>query len=358
MADTETPSPTSIRRFVIAFIAIALAALAPTIDPVAGDFDDSAIFSVDYPDWFNEPDFLDLQDDLSSAQMQGKRGLMLFFTTQGCSYCYRFLNTSLADEAIVERLRAHFDVVGLEIFSDTELTAPDGETMPVKAFAKREGVQFAPSLLFYGAGGEPLLRVTGYYEPERFARVLEYLIGGSHSDRSFADWERDRLATERERRESQPLLSNPLFASPPYALERSRSPADRPLLVIFEQPGCQRCPGFHAEVLQDPDIAGMLAELEVVRLDASDSSTPVITPDGTRSSSAAWSRALGFNEYPALAFFDVHGRQIIATDALVLKSRMTNLLGLVADKAYARGWSYQRYARTKSLERASARDAK
>jgi hypothetical protein len=62
---------------------------------------------------------------------------------------------------------------------------------------------------------------------------------------------------------------------------------------------------------------------------------------------------LGFNEYPALVFVDERGGQILATDALVLKGRMLNLLGWVADKAYAKGWSYQRYARTKGLERAS-----
>jgi thioredoxin-related protein len=296
---------------------------------------------------------MDLRDNLSDAGEEGKLGVMLFFTTEGCSYCHRFLETSLSDEAIVERLRAHFDVLGLEIFSDAELTAPDGASMPVKAFAERQGVQFAPSLLFFGTNGEPLLRLTGYYAPERFARVLDYLIAGAHARQPFHDWERERLASAGKARTRQPLIASPPFSPPPYALDRSRVPAEQPLLVVFEEPGCRRCPRFHEEVLADPEVAARLGAFEVVRLDASDGETPVLRPDGTRSNGADWARELGFNEYPALLFADEQGAQLLATDALVLKGRMMNLLGWVADKAYAKGWTYQRYARSKGLERAA-----
>ena len=320
----------------------------------ANDFDDGIISEVVYPDWFSATDFLDLEGDLSDALDDGKQGLMLFFSTQGCSYCHRFIQTSLSDPAIVERLRAHFDVLGLEIFSDEELTAPDGEAMPVKEFALRAGVQFAPSLLFYGRNGALLLRITGYYEPARFKRVLDYLLAGAYAEESFKSWERARLAAAQKPRAPLPLLHNPLFSPPPHALDRSRFPAARPLLVIFEEPGCERCPRFHEEVLRDREVIGRLAEFDVVRLDAADATTPVLRPDGSRSSGAHWAGELGFSQYPALVFVDERGGQILATDALVLKSRMMNQLGLVADKVYGRGWTYQRYARSKGLERAAA----
>jgi thioredoxin-related protein len=357
MRDNAAQSLARPSRFSSLALVAALALCAALHAPGAMSFDDTVVSKVEYPEWFGETDFMDLRDDLSEAGQEGKVGVMLFFTTQGCSYCHRFLKTSLSEEAIVERLRAHFDVLGFEIFSDAELTAPDGATMPVKVFAQREGVQFAPSLLFYDTDGERLLRVTGYYEPERFARVLDYLLAGAHARQSFSDWERGLLEPEAKARTQQPLLASPLFSPPPYALDRSRVPADGPLLVIFEEPGCRRCPQFHDEVLRDPEIAARLAGFEVVRLDASDASTPVLRPDGTRSSGADWARELGFNEYPALVFADEQGGQLLATDALVLKGRMMNLLGWVADKAYAKGWTYQRYARTKGLERASGGSA-
>jgi thioredoxin-related protein len=342
------------RRFVSCALFAAHAAFAPLHAHGAQGFDDSAISKVEYPDWFQAADFMDLRDHLDEAGERGKRGLMLFFTTQGCSYCHLFLKKSLSDEEIVERVRGNFDVLGLEIFSDAELTSPDGETMPVKLFAKREGIQFAPSLLFYATDGEPLLRVTGYYEPARFERVLDYLVAGVDARGPFHEWEREQLEAESQEQETQALIASPLFSPPPHALDRSRVAAAQPLLVIFERPGCGRCPQFHEEVLQDPEVASKLAAFEVVRLDASDEDTPVLRPDGTRSNGADWARELGFNAYPALLFVDEQGGEILATDALVLRGRMTNLLGLVADKAYAKGWTYQRYARKKALERAAA----
>ena len=345
--------PVHLNRIAPAPLLATLALLVTLHASNAMSFDDTVVSKVEYPDWFAETDFMDLREALSRADEEGKVGIMLFFTTQGCSYCHLFLKTSLSNDATVERLRAHFDVLGFEIFDDAELIAPDGATMPVKQFANRAGVQFAPSLLFYSTDGELLLRVTGYYEPERFARVLDYLIAGGDTRRSFKDWEREQRDSESKARAPQPLIASPLFSPPPYALDRSEIAADKPLLVIFEQPGCQRCPQFHDEVLNDPEVAAELAAFEVVRLDASDETTPVLRPDGTPSNSADWARELGFSEYPALVFADERGGQLLATDALVLKGRMMNLLGWVTDKAYAKGWTYQRYARSKGLERAS-----
>jgi thioredoxin-related protein len=210
------------------------------------DFDDGAIHRVEYPTWFKDS-FLNLQDDAMEAAEAGKRGLFLFFSTQGCSYCHLFLTESLGDPAIAARLREHFDTLGLEIFSDAELTDFDGEDTRVKAFALAQGVQFAPSLLFFDSDGRKLLGLTGYYGPERFSRVLDYLIDGDPEQISL----REFLAAGDPDAARWALPTDPLFADQPYALDRSRVPAEHPLLVIFEGADCPRCPRFHAEVLGD-----------------------------------------------------------------------------------------------------------
>jgi hypothetical protein len=50
----------------------------------AGDFDAAAIMHIEYPDWFKDS-FLDLPEDIEEAREAGKDGLMILFTTQGCS---------------------------------------------------------------------------------------------------------------------------------------------------------------------------------------------------------------------------------------------------------------------------------
>lgn len=317
----------------------------------AEGFDDTVIADIRYPDWFKES-FLDLREDLSDARDAGKQGIFLFFSTQGCSYCHLFLETSLADAELAARLRAHFDSIGLEIFDDAELVDFGGESTRVKAFALAQGVQFAPTLLFYGLDGQRMLRLTGYYEPERFALVLDYLIDGHYREEPWHAWLARRQAASTEAAATPSgLTADPLFADPPYALDRSRVPADRPLLVIFERRDCPRCARFHAEVLADPEVRAALGGFEVVRLDADDPATPVLAPSGERTNPAAWATALGFTQHPALAFFDEGGREVLTTDALVLKGRMMNSIGFVTERAFERGWTYQRFARSREIAR-------
>jgi thioredoxin-related protein len=330
----------------------ALCTLLPAAATAATDpsFDDGAMQQINYPDWFKES-FLDLPDDAAMAAEAGKQGLFLFFSTQGCSYCHLFIETSLKDPAIAGRLQEHFDAIGLEIFSDAELVDFAGDTTRVKTFALDEGVQFAPTLLFYDTAGEPLLKLTGYYEPARFAAALDYLIGGHHAELSFRDYlaRQDAAGTATA---AWSLPADRLFEPPPYMLARERMPAERPLLVLFEGENCPRCQRFHAEVLGNTELREQLAGFDIVRLDAADPDTPVLTPAGKRTNPTDWYAALGFSELPALAFFSEDGRQVLATDALVLASRMQNSIGFVTERAYERGWTYQRYARSQAIERA------
>jgi thioredoxin-related protein len=134
-------------------------------------------------------------------------------------------------------------------------------------------------------------------------------------------------------------------------------PAQRPLLVIFETPGCPRCGRFHREVLRDAEVRPILEGMEVVRLDASDRETPVLTPAGERTTPAAWAEAQGFTQYPALVFFEEGGKQVLETDALVLKSRMLNSLGFVTERAYEQGWTYQRFARSRAVAKSAEQSA-
>lgn len=334
---------------ILPLLATLLVTSAPA--PAAEDFDDAVVARIEHPDWFKES-FLNLQDDLAEAREAGKDGLFLFFSTQGCSYCHLFVATSLSDPRIVARLREHFDTLGLEIFDDAELTAFDGKATRVKQFAVEQGVEFAPTLLFYDREGRLILRLTGYYDPERFDQALDYVIGRHYQQEPFRAWLAHETAAAPQGDAN--LIADPLFAAPPYALDRTQMPAQRPLLVIFEVPACPHCERFHEEVLRDPDVRPLLAGMDLVRLDATDRTTPVLTPGGERTTPADWSEQQGFTQYPALVFFEEGGAQVLETDALVLKSRMLNSLGFVAERAYDKGWTYQRYARSRAVAKSAA----
>ena len=108
----------------------------------------------DYPAWFIDNPFFDLEEITTDISDSNKKGLMVLFTTKGCSYCEQFIKRSLGNPEIAKKVQNDFDSIGMEIFDDAEMVTPTGETIPVKQFAKQQGVGFAPTLLFFDAAGK------------------------------------------------------------------------------------------------------------------------------------------------------------------------------------------------------------
>ncbi|MCW8962479.1 MAG: thioredoxin fold domain-containing protein, partial [Gammaproteobacteria bacterium] len=288
-------------------IFLLLAFYAVTGTSFAKDLDDSEIKHIGYPGWFTKSDFLDLADELEKAKSKGKKGLMILFTTEGCSYCSFFIHKSLGDPEIAKVVRNNFDSLGMEIFDDTEMISPQGAELPIKQFAKQEGVQFSPSLLFYGHDGKIILRKTGYQSPERFKNMLSYIANDHYQSESFASFLTQQATNNSSTTTNIGLTGNPHFEKPPYALDRSRFPADKPLLVIFEKSNCIDCESFHQKVLALDEVDRTLERFNVVRLDASDTSTPVLAPNGVKTDPAKWYQQEEFTHVPALMFIDPSG---------------------------------------------------
>jgi thioredoxin-related protein len=339
---------------VLKLIAIIIYLLGVSGVSVAKDFDDSAIGNKDYPAWFSENIFMDLTDNLSRIKSDGKKGLMVLFTTEGCSYCAVFIDQSLGDPEIARLVQDNFDSIGMEIFDDTEMVGPQGESLPIKVFAKQEGVMFSPTLVFYDPEGKQIFRKTGYLSTERFRQVLAYVIGDHYTSETYASYA-SRIEQEKTPVvEGIGLLDNPHFDEPPYALDRSRLPASEPLLVLFEKNNCVECTDFHEVVLRDQEVSDTLNGFQVVRLDADDDKTPIQAPGGQSTTPAEWYLQAEFSRVPAMILVDPNGNEAIKTDALVLKQRMMNSLNYMLEEAYEKGWTYQRFARSKAIARSIA----
>ena len=334
----------------LSLLSVLVTVSSPFGVPLASSFDESEIKHIEYPAWFAESPFLDLAEELDKSGLEGKQGLMVIFTTEGCSYCDEFIRTSLADSGIASIVRENFISVGLEIFDDTAMTNPRGVSMPVKKFAKIEGVEFSPTLLFYDNDGARILRVVGYQSPERFSVIVDYITGREFRSKSLRDYFSSIADKASVEQSALVLVDDPLFSRPPYAMDR-RIPASRPLLVIFEKNGCKECNEFHRDVLAQSDVRETLQQFDIVRLDVADNETIIVTPDGSRTTSASWFEQTTFARLPALVFYDERGNEVLKTDALVLHQRMMNSLLYVLERAFEKGWTYQRFARSKGIEK-------
>jgi thioredoxin-related protein len=311
------------------------------------DFAEDAFVDVKFPAWF-KTSFLDLREDLDEALDADKQGIMLFISSSRCSYCKAFMDASLEDHDIRSRLQASFDVIGLDIFDDRELTALDGREERVKTFVTSQGASYTPTLLFFGAGGQRLLRIVGYLPPERFRQVLGYLETKAYQRQPLRDYL--DASAETAPLKGTPMIADPLFDKPPYMLDRSILPAQRPLLVLFERPGCDACTRFHRRVLGDKAIRRLIGKYEAVQLDASDTLGRIVTPGGDKTSPAAWYAELGLSYHPAILFFDEQGNEVMRLDSETLRFRMEGSLQLVLERAYEQDAQLQRWRRAKAIE--------
>ncbi len=231
------------------------------------------------------------------------------------------------------------------------MIAPTGEAVVVKEFAKKEAVGFAPTLLFYDETGQRVLRQVGYQVPQRFEHIMDYVAARHYKEQSLRAFIDSKDGTNQDVESYANLQDDKLFETPPYALDRRHFDADQPLMVLFEKKGCGECKTFHQEVMQLQTVRDTLDKFQVVRMDVDDDSTPVLLPNGGRSTPSQWYQQTIFSRLPALMFVNEKGELALSTDSLVQEGRMMNSLNYMLEKAYLKNWTYQQFARSKAIAR-------
>ncbi len=318
----------------------AFPAQAIDADQDAFSFDDFPLEDLlVYPDWFKHG-FLELPDDLKEAAANGKQGIIVYFGQKRCPYCKMLLENNFGLSDITTYTRQHFDLIPIDIWSTEEVTTLNGEVVTQRELALREKTNFTPSLIFYDAQGKEALRLRGYYPPYQFRAALEYVVDGFYQRESFPSY----LARGEANTVFEPgeLNEESFFIPPPHNLDRSRFPGQRPLVVYFEQGNCHACDVLHSEPLRDPAINKLVKGFDNVQLDIR-SDTPVITPDGQKTTAKAWAKALGLFYTPSLIFFDEQGKEIIRVDSVVRFYRLRKVFNYITSRAYLTEPNYQRW---------------
>jgi thioredoxin-related protein len=261
--------------------------------------------NVVHPSWFKHS-LYDLPSDLQDAQEAGKSGIMVFFSTSTCSYCNAIIQTSFKQADIVKRLRASYDVIGLEVISDTEVVDTKGKSLWAKDFAVQEKARFTPTMIFYDTKGKVQLRLVGYQSPEKIRGVLDYLEGKHFNRMKLSDYLSQNKSTSKATIKQKSNLN----------LDR-RNASDKPLLLVFESADCVKCQQlrtmFKATVLQP-----YIKKLKLVFVNSSDTEQGIITPDGKKQSVKEWTEQLGLIYSPAMVFFNENGNEVLRVDTDIL----------------------------------------
>ena len=326
---------------VLALPAVAADSYVDEFDVTATPIDDSPrLRDIHYPDWFKSS-FLDLNTDLDEAIKSGKKGIIIYFGQKNCAYCEALMERDFGQKDIAEYTRHNFDVIALDIWGSREVTDLQGKELTEHDLSIREQTNFTPSLLFYDRDGKLALKMRGYYPPYKFRAALEYVVDGHYKKESYRDYL--LRADPPPKFEIGDLNERVFFQKPPFALDRSHIPANRPLVVFFEQKECHACDVLHSDPLEDPGVLLLLSQMDAVQLDMW-SDTPVITPSGQKMTAEEWANNLGIFYAPTLVFFDELGHEIFRVDSVVRLHRLHQVLDYVLTKAY-QDTDYQTWAR-------------
>jgi thioredoxin-related protein len=316
-------------RAVLAAVWIALAmasgAHAQVVAPDAIDI---------LPPWFVET-FFDFQEDIADAA-KDRRRLLVYFGQDGCPYCRQLMVNNFSQQRIVEKTRAHFVAIALNIWGDREIKWVDGRAMPEKDLARLLKVQFTPTLLFFDERGEVIVRLDGYYPPQRFEAVLDYVAARRENGESLGDY----LARTVRETASPALHDEPFFMRPPYDLRRKAG--GKPLAVLFETADCPGCDELHREAFRRPEILALLERFDVARF-ALGAPTALTTPSGAATTAQAWARTLGVAYTPTVVFFDTSDAEVFRISAYLRPFHLAGSLQYVADGGYRSEPSFQRY---------------
>ncbi len=301
----------------------------------------SSPHAIDIPRWFATT-FLDFREDIEDAARAGKR-LFVYFGQDGCPYCTKLMATNFSQRPIVDKTRQHFVPVALNIWGDRDVKWIDGKTMSEKALARALDVQFTPTILIFDEAGNVVVRLNGYYPPNRFAAVLDYAAGKLERSQTLADY----LRTAVKEPASPTLHDEPFFIRPPHDMRRRSG--GKPLAVIFETVDCAPCDELHREAFRRDAVRAQLVRFDVARFSLA-AMTPLTTPDGRASTAHAWARELDVTYTPTVVFFDESGAEVFRISAYLRPFHFASSFAYVADGGYRREPSFQRYLQARADE--------
>jgi thioredoxin-related protein len=137
-------------------------------------------------DWFLDS-FLDLEDDRRNAAAAGRQ-LAVIWEQRGCPYCRDTHLVNFADHDIEAYVRAHFDMLELNLHGARTVTDFDGERIGERQLAAKYGIRGTPAIQFFPDRGDlaakapqdrEVHRIHGYMRPKDF--LIMFMFAGERA---------------------------------------------------------------------------------------------------------------------------------------------------------------------------------
>ncbi len=290
------------------------------------------------PAWF-KVSFLDLFEDIEEAADNNKR-LMVYYYQDGCPYCKKLIEDNFSQRAIADKTQKYFDVVAINLWGDNEVTVDD-KTYTEKEFAEALKVQYTPTLLFFDENKKIVFRANGYYPPEKFTALLDYIGRKQEAKISYQDYV-SKLNPQPASGRLHDNINSVVSVTDLQSSVKQACENDKHLLVMFEQKKCDTCDELHLDILQRKESIKQLSRHDVVVLDMW-SNKIITTPLGEKIKIRDWAKQLNVIYAPSLLFFNDKGDEVFRADGYLKAFHTQSVMDYVSSNAYRNQSNFQRY---------------
>lgn len=115
---------------------------------------------------------------LAEAMKANPKPLLVLFEQKDCAACDEMHDEAFSRPEVMELL-ARFQIARIDMAAKEPLQTPDGASLPARQWARKIGVHYTPSLVFFAEGKE-VFRVDGYLRPFHLSSSLDYVASGAY----------------------------------------------------------------------------------------------------------------------------------------------------------------------------------
>ncbi len=130
---------------------------------------------------------------LDRSRFKAQEPLLVFFEQQDCHACDVLHSEPLEFEE-TKKLLTHFEIVQLDMNSDTPVITPAGQRMTAKQWAAQLNLFYAPTLIAFDERGNEIIRIDSVAHVYRLKSVLEFIVRKTYvTTPDFMNWRFDSI---------------------------------------------------------------------------------------------------------------------------------------------------------------------
>ncbi len=154
-------------------------------------------------EYFFHQSFGDLEEEIQSAEEEGKAAVFVFFEMDECRWCKKMKETILNQPEVQDWYREHFLNLVINVEGDVEINGFDGDAISEKRFAiistarnkrdlaRDEYRKPTPYFAFFDTKGNRLVTLPGMMKStDEFLMLGQYVLDGAYKNMSFTRYKK------------------------------------------------------------------------------------------------------------------------------------------------------------------------